>query len=95
MRTSKIGEQEMIAFEFRELLDQIVKDLDHIEKLIPAESSRTICDLKGEPLYIVEGRKKKLLSYIQVVLRDHIYWGKRLLDKGWLASQRKAKGRKK
>jgi len=95
MRLSKLRDQEMIAFEFRELLEQIVRDLENLEKLVPAESSRTICNLKGNPLYIIEARKTKLLNYVQVVLRDHIYWGKKLLDKGWLVSQRKAKGRRK
>lgn len=87
--------QESLTFEYREQLDAIVRDMENIDRLIPAESSRCGCLMdskkQGNEMAIIEARKSKLLTYIQTICRDHIVWSKKLLDKGWKVEHLKAR----
>jgi hypothetical protein len=80
---TKQQELEMELFQCQENLRSIVRDLEHIDILIPAESSRHGSHMNrkthGEEMAIIEARKSVLLGYIQVICRDHIRWSKRLL----------------
>jgi hypothetical protein len=95
----KFDEQEMIAFRYRENLLSLIRDLENIDRLIPAESSRYGCLMnsktQAEEMALIEGRKKDLLRYIQTVCRDHIIWSKKLLDAGWTPTHDKTQKRKK
>jgi hypothetical protein len=91
-QTPLIEQQRMIAFEYRENLDAIVRDLQNIDLLIPRESSRCSLFVKdGEAQAIIEARKNDLLGYIQTICRDHIRWSEKLLKGGWTPEQRKAR----
>ena len=93
---NQLERQEMIAFEFKEALEDIVRDLSHIDAMCPAEIARHGCLVKDtEAAAIIEARKADFLSYIQTIARDHVHWGRKLLERGWLAKHRKeASGRK-
>lgn len=84
-------QQQYIAFNYRENLEAIVRDLKNIDSLIPAESSRHGClfdkATHGEESAIVEARKNDLLRYIQTICQDHIIWSQKLLDAGWTVEQ--------
>jgi hypothetical protein len=68
-------------FEYQERLRDILRDLEAIDLLIPRESNRIGCLQPGsESAAIIEHRKTNLLKYIQVICRDHLFWGNKLLD---------------
>ena|ERR1051325_2463157 len=95
MKRSKLDDQESIAFQFHQALEYAVKDLESIDKLIPRESSRiAMKDMDEEAWYIINARKTDLLRYIQTICRDHMHWGKKLLDSGWTVEQQQRAKRK-
>lgn len=89
-RRSRSDRQISLTFKYAELLRAIVRDLDNLDRLIPAEVSRHGClfssQTQGEEMALVEGRKNDLLRYVQTVCRDHVRWGNKLLEKGWRAN---------
>jgi hypothetical protein len=81
-----------IAFEYYEFTRSCLRDLLHIDGLIPRETSRySRAAMESEASAIIEARKRDLFRYIQTICRDHMYWGSRLLAKGWTPEQRKRK----
>lgn len=81
-----------VAFQYREYMENIIRDLKNIDKMIPRETSRIGCLMRpGNASAIIESRKSELLGYIQTICRDHIHWCQPLLDKGWTAKQWKYK----
>ncbi len=83
-KRTKLERQVALTFDYAENLRSIVRDLESIDRLVPAESSRIGCLMKdSEASAIIEHRKKDLLRYVQVICRDHIHWSKKLLKKGW------------
>jgi hypothetical protein len=85
--------QQSVAFDYHENLTSIVRDLKSIAGLIPAETSRCGClfDCKtcGEEMAIIEARKDDLLTYIRTICEDHIIWSNKLLEKGWIAKEKR------
>jgi hypothetical protein len=79
--------QDSIAFCYYENLRSILSDLQHIDSLIPKESSRSSYRITGEGAAIIEHRKQNLLRMIQTICRDHMYFGAQLLAKGWTPEQ--------
>lgn len=92
-------EQEALAFDYHENLSSIVRDLKAIDRLIPAESSRHGClfdhKSEGEAAAIIEARKADLLSYIQSICRDHVWFSERLMKRGWKVEHSKPKKKRK
>lgn len=78
-----------VAFRLWSQLRYLLSDLEHIDSLIPRESSRISYKLPVEAACIIEHRKKDLLRYIQTICRDHIYWGAELVSAGWTAKMSK------
>ena len=79
--------QEALCFDYYELVGDILRDLRSIDDLIPRESSRhaSIFDHPTErnAAAIIEGRKVDLLRYIQTICMDHVWFGERLMKRGW------------
>lgn len=84
-----IDEMESIAFDYYELLGSLIRDCEVIDKMIPRESARVPrAALASESDAIIIARKDDLLGYVQTICRDHIHWGKLLLEGGWTLKQR-------
>jgi hypothetical protein len=84
----RMDRQEAVAFRYHERLHDIVRDLENIDRLIPAEASRHGSMVKDQHASaIIEARKSDLLRYIQTICRDHIFWGNKLLNEGWIAKR--------
>src|SRR4051794_35739668 len=86
--------QSDVAFDLYESLKYALRDLEKIDRLIPSESSRSAYGLLGkdvEAVCIIEARKTELLGYIQIICRDHLHFGRKLLAKGWEPEHAKQK----
>jgi hypothetical protein len=83
-KESTLEQQQMVAFHLYEAVQDFVKECKRIDSLIPCEVSRipTISTM-DEASAIIVSRKDNLLSMIQIICRDHIHWGEKLLKKGW------------
>jgi hypothetical protein len=80
---SALENQESLTFSYYEQLGSILRDLAAIDKLIPREVSRyASASMERESDAIIQGRKHDLLSYIQTICRDHLYYAKRLMAEG-------------
>lgn len=78
-----------VGFALHEALRAALKDLWRIRRLIPAESSRHSSLMEdGEARAIADARKNQLLSYIQTICEDHLFWGGKEITAGWTAEQR-------
>ncbi len=88
-RRTLLEKQRSLTFGFHQALGQVIEDLKKIDSLIPAESSRiSRPETQDEAAAIIQSRKRKLLNYIQVICRDHIYYAKKFLDDSkvtWIA----------
>jgi hypothetical protein len=73
-----------IAFRYFENLRHILRDLQTLDGMIPAETSRYgLGKMDEEARAIINARKVQLLDLIQTMCRDHMKWGNKLLADGW------------
>lgn len=78
-----------VGFALHEALRAALKDFWRIRRLIPAESSRYASLIEDdEARAIADARKNELLSYIQTICEDHLFWGGKEIMAGWTAEQR-------
>lgn len=85
VRRSRQDRQESHCFRYYEELRSILRDLETIDGLIPAEVSRiSLGQQRDESTAIIVGRKDDVLRYIQTICRDHLHYGKKLLNDGWI-----------
>ena len=90
-RKRKYRSDSDVAFQYYELLRSVLRDLENVDSLIPHESARSSHNLEGEAAAIIDHRKVALLGMIQIICRDHIHWGARLLSGGWTAEMQNKK----
>lgn len=82
-RKPKALDSSDLAFRYFENLKGVLRDLQHLDSLIPKETSRLAYMLDGEACAIAIARKDDLLNLIQTMCRDHLLWGNKLLADGW------------
>ncbi len=91
-KPTQLESQISLTFEHYKRLQEIVCDLENIDRLVPGEASRSNAFMDrrtmAEEICIIEHRKQNLLKYIQTICRDHIAWSKPLLDAGWKAKRK-------